>query len=200
MSLQKIRRRRFGDILLAEGVINQEQLQSALKTQAETGDSIGEILLREGLATEGDIVRTICLQYQLPFINPSLYEVDTGLLEVMPPEFMYKWRMLPLDRIGDTVIIALGEIPSEEVEQEFTAAFDANLAVYFSPAKEIEELLRAHFSLSQDQIAILDSQRRSRNRTGDESAAVAVDSKNLLSTLDSSWEAIFDEAEDNIGK
>lgn len=197
MSLQKIRRRRFGDILISEGILNPDQIQAALQHQAATGEPIGRTLLNQGLITEGDVVRTICVQFSLPFISPATYELNTALLERVPVEFMYQHRLMPLDQIGSTVIVALGEIPSEESESELKQCLDADLAFYFSSAKEIENYLVTSFSMTQDQIYALDSSRRAPQPLS--AAAPGVQQQqNLLEALDSSWEAIFDEAENSI--
>lgn len=199
MGLQKIRRRRFGDILVSEGVINPEQLQAALTEQAQTGETVGEVLLRNKQLTETDIVRTICVQFQLPFISPALYELDISLVETFPAQFLYENRVLPMDRIGSTVILALGEIPSEEVEKHIETTLGAELAYFFCPFSEIELFVRTHFSLTQDQAVAFDEARRQRNRGGktatSDSAALP---NNLFESLDSSWETIFDEAENNL--
>lgn len=198
MSLQKIRRRRFGDILVSEGVIDQEQLQSALARQTETGESLGEILLAQKMLTESDIVRTICLQFQLPFINPTQYEIDTSLLEAFTPSFLFEHQLLPMDRIGDVVLVALGAIPSEAIEAELAKKLGGQPAYFFCPFTEVETYLRNQFSLSQDEILAIEDSRRRRNRTGKGPVATVAVQERLLDSLDSSWEAIFDEAEKNV--
>ncbi|MGE3164849.1 MAG: hypothetical protein AB7O52_08080 [Planctomycetota bacterium] len=201
MSLQKTRRRRFGDILVSDGLLNPDQLASALRDQAQTGDTLGDTLLRLGLVSEGDIVRTICVQYQLPFISPSNYELDGQLLEKLPVEFMYRYRILPLGRIGSMVIVALGEIPPENVELELGSTLEGELAFYFASVKEIESLLVTRFSLSQDQVYSFDSNRRRpppATQTGRASAPAPETPTSLLDALDSSWESIFDEADSNV--
>ncbi|MEM7164239.1 MAG: hypothetical protein AAF581_02175 [Planctomycetota bacterium] len=199
MGLQKIRRRRFGDILVSEGVINPEQLQAALAEQSESGETVGEVLLRNKMLSETDIVRTICVQFQLPFISPGLYEIDTTLVDTFPAQFLYENRVLPLDRIGSTVIIALGEIPSEEVEKHLETTLEAELAYFFCPFSEIELFTRTHFSLTQDQVVAFDEQRRQRNRGGGKTASDSAALPNtIFDSLDSSWESIFDEAENNL--
>ncbi|MGB9893305.1 MAG: hypothetical protein ACPLRA_02750, partial [Candidatus Saccharicenans sp.] len=44
--------RRLGELLLRDGVIAQEQLAAALRKQKRTGETLGEILVAEGLVDE----------------------------------------------------------------------------------------------------------------------------------------------------
>src|SRR5210317_800204 len=78
--MQKIRRRKFGEILVAEGLVTRDILQDALRRQHGSGLTLGEILLHDGVITEGDIVRCLSSQYQLPFIRTVNYDYETSLL------------------------------------------------------------------------------------------------------------------------
>ncbi|MFQ5655003.1 MAG: hypothetical protein ACE5GW_09765 [Planctomycetota bacterium] len=199
-TMQKIRRRKLGEILVSQGLVNRDALQVALQKQTETGDPIGEILLKEGVITESDIVRCICSQYQIPFIRPSAYQINAELFEGFTAEFLYRHRVVPLDRIGKCVIIALGEIPPEWVEKKLVDILKGELYYYFSPITDVETTLCKHFSLSQEQIFAIDEERRAMNRMGQEPAASVTVGESLFENLDSSWEAIFDEAEKNLSE
>ncbi len=197
--MQKNRRRKFGEILMSEGLITREVLQTALQRQTRSGESLGEILLAESIINESDIVRCICIQYQLPFIRPSQYHVDANLLDSFSSEFLYRNRIVPLDRIGSTAIVALGEIlDSKAVEKELQEKLESKIYYYFSPVSDVEDVLRKHFSIGPEQAMAMDDERRARNRGGQEPAASIQVTENTGSGLDSSWEAIFDEAEKNV--
>ena len=197
--MQKIRRRRVGEILISEGIISQEQLTAALQEQLQTGETVGEILLKHSIVSENDLVRAICIQYQLPFIRPANYDIPSHLLDCFKAEFLYKHRVLPLDRIGNCTIVALGEIPSEEIEQTIRQQLNTLVYYYFAPSSDVAHKIREHFGLSHEQLINLDNQRARRNREGNEPAAsVPEGHESLLATLDNSWEKIFDEAQQNL--
>ena len=44
-NLNRIRRKRFGEILVGDGLITKDQLQEALQLQKTSGDFLGSILL-----------------------------------------------------------------------------------------------------------------------------------------------------------
>lgn len=56
---------RLGELMVAAGVITQDQLQSALAKQSEWRDRIGEVLVRMGLATEALVKKFLALQQRL---------------------------------------------------------------------------------------------------------------------------------------
>ena len=158
--MQKNRRRKFGEIMMSEGLITREVLQTALQRQTRSGESLGEILLAENIITESDIARCICIQYQLPFIRPSRYDISGVLLDVFTSDFLYQHRIVPLDKIGSTAIVALGEIlESKAVEKELQDKLESKIYYYFSPVSDVEEVLRVHFSIGPEQAIAIDDER-----------------------------------------
>ena len=222
--MQKIRRRKFGEILVAEGVISRESLQAALDRQRGSGLTVGELLLQEGIISESDIVRCVCSQYQLPFIRPSNYEYESALINEFGAEYLFKYKIVPLDRIGDCVIFAVAEVPEEKVEKMLIDKCGCDVYYYVSPLSDVENTLRKHFKLGQDKMMALNELRRSERAQGQLTQASpgpsadttpqrprpqssrapakpATDSASqskLLQSLDASWETIFDEAEQNL--
>ena len=190
----KVSRRMFGQILVSEGIIEKEQLNEALEHQRSSGEPLGELLLAQSIISEVEIVRVLSIQYQLPFMRPGDYELDTELLHTFSGDLLYHHRMIPLDRIGDCCVFAIAEIPSEEFQMKLKQKLECDLEFFFAPLSEIERLLRDEFALTQDDMMRIDKQRR-RVSKGETSEPTT----NEMSTTDEdSWESIFDEAEKNL--
>ena len=47
---------RLGDLLIASGVITQEQLDKALAVQKETHQRLGDVLMQNGFITERNLI------------------------------------------------------------------------------------------------------------------------------------------------
>ncbi len=198
MGMQKIRRRKIGEMMVAEGLITPDQLAEALEHQKQSGESIGEVLLNDRLVTENDIVRTICTQYQVPYLSPLAYERNSELASQFDKEFLYRNRLLPIDKIGDSYIVVVGDLPSEAVEEKLTECFGEEVYYYFSTSSEIKQIIVEQFSISQDDALLYDDARGAQKLSDRQRQAAPPDQSQLLDTLDSSWESIFDEAEKNI--
>ena len=50
------KRARVGDLLLAEGLISQEQLDKALTAQKQTSRMLGEVLVEQGVISQASLV------------------------------------------------------------------------------------------------------------------------------------------------
>lgn len=196
--MQRVRRRRVGEILISEGLITQEHLNVALERQRETSEPVGEILISQGVLSENDLVRAICIQHQFPFIRPTDYQIAKSLIDQFTVDFLFKNKIVPLDQIGEVAIVTIGDLPSDEVQQQLTSVLGPNVYYYFSAPTDVEAVLRDHFSLSQEQMLALKANKPLEEPTISMTAAgeeATGDHGNLLDTLDSSWEAIFEESE-----
>jgi len=133
----RLYRRRIGEILIAQGVITSDQLDEALTIQKKTGELLGSILLDLGFVAESDIAKIICVQYQLPFITLNNYEFDGKLAALFPSEFLIKHRLLPFDKIGDTLLMLISEIPGEDVLAEIPKVTKLGAALYVGFPSEV---------------------------------------------------------------
>ena len=58
---------KFGEILLQQGLITEEQLEKAVETQKEEGGRIGEIFIKLGFIKEDEMISALGKQLSLPF-------------------------------------------------------------------------------------------------------------------------------------
>ena len=100
---------KLGDLLLKQKLITQEQLDTALKLQREEGGKIGEALVRVGAVSESDITETLSQQFGVPSIDLANFEIDPAVIKVVPGEVARKYGVLPVNKTGATLTIAMGD-------------------------------------------------------------------------------------------
>ncbi len=100
---------KLGDLLLKQKLITQEQLDAALKLQREEGGKIGEALVRVGAVSESDITETLSQQFGVPSIDLAHFEIDPAIIKVVPGEVARKYGVLPVNKTGATLTIAMGD-------------------------------------------------------------------------------------------
>src|SRR6476659_6970300 len=100
---------KLGDLLLKRKLITQDQLDSALKLQREEGGKIGEALVGVFAVSEADITETLSQQFGVPSIDLAHFEIDPGVIKVVPGEVARKYGVLPVNKTGATLTIAMGD-------------------------------------------------------------------------------------------
>jgi type IV pilus assembly protein PilB len=98
---------RLGEILLKESLITQDQLDKALEFQRSNGGKLGSCLTKMGFITDDDITGVLSRQYGVPSINLKYYEIDPGVIKLIPQDTALRYQVVPLSRVGSVLTIAM---------------------------------------------------------------------------------------------
>src|SRR5947207_701315 len=98
---------RIGELLLKEKRITPEQLQEALSYQKANGGKLGFNLVKLGFVKDEEITALLSKQYGVPSISLTQFEIDPGVIKLIPAETAQKYQIIPLSRSGATLTIAM---------------------------------------------------------------------------------------------
>ena len=98
---------RLGDSLIAEGLINEEQLQQALALQKKSGKRLGAVLVEMHLVTEQDIVQILSKQLRIPFIDLSNYLIDPVIAKLIPEHIARRHMLIPINKVSNKLTVAM---------------------------------------------------------------------------------------------
>ena len=111
----------LASLLADEGVASKEQLEHAAAEGLESGERLGEVVLRRGWITEASLANLIARQWDLTFVARSLISVDDDARERMSREVAQQLGLCPVTSTDGVPLVAMAD-PSEE---RFAAARDA---------------------------------------------------------------------------
>ncbi|MDD2540663.1 MAG: ATPase, T2SS/T4P/T4SS family, partial [Desulfuromonadaceae bacterium] len=102
---------RLGEILVKNNLITRDQLGKVLEEQKLSGNQlrIGSILVNMGFLTEEQLTSFLSKQYGVPCVNLADYEIDPAVIKVIPPEVVQKYQLLPVNRAGATLVVAVSD-------------------------------------------------------------------------------------------
>ncbi len=101
--------RPLGEILVNLNLAEADDIGAALDAQA-AGETkrLGEILVGLGRITPLDLAKALSLQLEMPFVEKiDIDQVPDELVQAVPISFAKQHGLLPLARVGDTVLTAL---------------------------------------------------------------------------------------------
>ncbi len=101
--------RLIGEILTEQCGLDADVLTAALEAQEEKGGRIGEILIDRKAVSEADVLKSLGVQFGLPFW-PSLPTEDlaTDFTEHLPIQFLKKYKMVPVFK-GEEAFVAVND-------------------------------------------------------------------------------------------
>ncbi len=106
------RKMRIGDILMAEGVITQEQLDKALESQKIKKRRLGEILVSDGYITDDIMADALCHQMGYDRANLQDSRIPDDLISMFDVELLKKYTAIPYcydDRNVNIIRVAMAD-------------------------------------------------------------------------------------------
>lgn len=105
---------RIGDLLVEFGYLTPKKLKAALDIQSsEPGKHLGQIIVEHQFMGEQEFLEALSVQLGFPFINLSVEDPDTTLLNQAPLKWCRDNSFLPIRTRGDKVVVAFAE-PSDQ--------------------------------------------------------------------------------------
>jgi len=99
---------RIGDILQKKGLIDNKQLEEAIKAQ-NNGDErkLGKILVDNGDLDREDLNEVLEMIYETEFIDLSNYIIDPEVIETIPEKIAVQYNLIPLNKNNGELTIAM---------------------------------------------------------------------------------------------
>lgn len=135
---------RLGDVLMSRGLINQNQLNMALKEQKEKGRMFGEMLVELGYVTQEKINDILCEMLNVEFIDLQVEEPEENVRDLIPEEVMRKYTLVPMryDKNNAGVIqVAMADPMNILAMDDINIITGKQVAPYLANASDI----RAYF-------------------------------------------------------
>lgn len=146
MSVQKL-----GSMLVAAGIITEEQLKEALTLCSQTGEKLGYILVNLGYITEEILLSFLARQQGLEFVYISEYDISEDILKLLPKTFIEKHNVLPLefDKKTNTLKVAVSDPFNMFILDDIKISTGYNVKPVVASPKDIKENINHLFSKKQ---------------------------------------------------
>jgi type II secretion system (T2SS) protein E len=100
----------LGSLLVRDGLLTEEDLQSALAQQRVSGKRLGEILVERGDVTRTQVARMLAEQVEMPLVELEESEVDIGAATLLNEELARRYRAIPVGFLpDDSLLVAVAD-------------------------------------------------------------------------------------------
>ena len=176
--------KRLSEVLVDEGVLTKVQVGEAAKYLRQPDDPLGPHLITCGFITPWDLAKVVCTHFSLPFYDLTSYKPKKDVVGLLDTPFLHGYGILPIDKFGKIVTLAVCESISPAVLQAVVDRTHLSPYMYVAPYDKIREMLQAACPYEAP--------------AGSPEAAAAGGEKEGAaagSSEDGDWMAIFEEAE-----
>lgn len=97
----------IGELLVQEKQISNDQLQTALQQQKETGKKLGTTLIELGAIDELSFLQTLSRQLDIPFIDLRRYDFDTDIIHRLPEAYSRQFHAIALEDLNGELLVGM---------------------------------------------------------------------------------------------
>jgi len=148
---------RLGEILLKHTSLKSEQLEIALQEQREQGGLLGEILLKKNLILPHEIMKAMCIQLGLQFVEDlKPNDIDPALVTGLPINYAKTKEVIPLyksqDALGEVMTIAVSDPFNPTIAEDLQALTGSRIKTVVSTPIRIQDAINRVYERSTAQI------------------------------------------------
>ena len=138
--------KQLGELLIEKGLINQAQLDKALKLQKEKGGLIGQILVALGFAKEEEIAQALTVQYGFPYLPLECYEINSEAIKMIPENVARQYNLIAVDKIGDLLTIAMSNPLNVQATEDIEMIAKCKVQVFVSTMTDISNAIIKYYA------------------------------------------------------
>jgi type IV pilus assembly protein PilB len=138
--------KKIGELLVQEGLVTVDQLNRALEEQQQSGERIGEALVKLGIVGEDTLLEFIARQFHCPQVNLSKLNTPKEVLALIPLDIMHKYQAVPFGIMGNTLNVAMADPGNLFVIDDLRFLTRKNIQVHVASDNVIRKVIGLHFS------------------------------------------------------
>ncbi len=97
----------LGQRLIEAGLINEPQLQTAMREQQRTREYLGKILIRLGFVSEEAVGAALAAQARVKYVDLGQYTPQPEATKMVPENFAREHHLVPVSYVGKVLVVAL---------------------------------------------------------------------------------------------
>jgi general secretion pathway protein E len=144
---------RIGELLLKTTSLTPEQLEEALQFQEKEGGLLGEVLIRKQFIMPHELMRALCSQIDLPFLDDlKAMEIDPKNVAEIPINYAKSKEVLPLaletTARGETLTVAVADPFNETIVDDLRMLTGKAIRVVVSTSMRIQDAINRVYERS----------------------------------------------------
>ncbi|WP_432822729.1 GspE/PulE family protein [Trichloromonas sp.] len=100
---------RIGDLLVQNGIITEQQLETALAAQKKTGHKLGNTLIEMGFLSSKRFLEFLAEQLHISFVDLKHYQYDANIVRLLPETYARRYRAIVLSNWGGEPLVGMAD-------------------------------------------------------------------------------------------
>lgn len=128
---------KLGNLLVAEQIVTQSQLDVALEEQRQTGEKLGDVLIRLGFINEVALTGFLAQQFKTPFLELKWYRLKPEVIREIPEHTARRCLAIPIDRVKGDFLVAISDPTDLATVDEISRILKKNIRFVAAKKQDI---------------------------------------------------------------
>ncbi len=142
------RRKRLGDILRERGLLTDDELRLALERQRESGEKLGETLIKLGFISPDDIADALSEHLRIPRVDFKRRYVSSDVVRLVPESIIREQQVLPIEQEGNFLSVAMVDPLNIMIIDDLQRLTGLLIKPMIATATEIEDAYRRSLDIA----------------------------------------------------
>jgi type IV pilus assembly protein PilB len=133
------------DLVVSNGIIDQEQADELRGDQANTGRPIRQLLVDNGFVSEDDLLGMMAAYQGCDVVDLSVMALDSEVIQSIPASVARMYSVLPIYATAGTVTLATSNLVDPHVMDELMFVLTKDVQFAMARQKDVADLVKEHY-------------------------------------------------------
>ncbi|KOA21420.1 type II secretion system protein E [Clostridium homopropionicum DSM 5847] len=141
-----LNKKRLGDLLVEAGKITEQQLKTELDRQRQTGIKLGELLVKDKILSEEDIIDVLEFQLGIKRVYLDMLKLDRKAVRAIPEGLAKKYSLIAIGYEGNKIKVAMSDPLNLFAIDDVSIATGREVILFIDTKSNIDKVIDRYYS------------------------------------------------------
>lgn len=188
---------KLGQMLLKAGIIDQQQLDSALEHQRDEGGRLGYNLVKMNLISEEELNDYLARQNRIEAVNIDGIKIPQDVLNLVSAKLALRYEVVPVEKEGRKLVVAMADPQNLFTIDDLRFSLGMEIEPHICASSMIQRALTKFYGASDAMVPVEDIEKEEARRA-EEQEEERSDADELLLGDEAFFSLIEEEEEDDL--
>lgn len=147
----------LGKQLSEKNMLSRSQLDELNSRCALTGDQLDDLIVKESVVSEEEVLRTLSDISGIPFKHMATINISKNAVSKVPPKLALQYKTMPVEIANGTIVMAVSTVPAATTVDSIRLLLDSGVDWILCTRSDISKSIKHFYGLGADTIDQLDS-------------------------------------------
>jgi type IV pilus assembly protein PilB len=149
-------KKKIHEILIESRLINQADLDLAIKTQKHKGGTLSKILVEQGVISEQQLMVVLGKELGIPPINLSKVKIDPEVVKLIPEHIARHYLLIAISKIGRTITVVMADPLNIFALDDIKVLTGKEVRIILATPTDIIRTIETYYGTEQEMTEILE--------------------------------------------